>query len=38
MWTFRPRERLMGGMEVEGEGEVDVVEFGDAGESDIMAF
>jgi hypothetical protein len=36
MWTFRPRERLMGGMEVEGE--VDVVEIGDAGESDMMAF
>jgi hypothetical protein len=29
---------LMGGMEVEGEGEVDVVEIDDAGESDMMAF
>jgi len=34
MWTFRPRERLVGGMEVEGEEEVEI---GDAGESD-MAF
>jgi len=25
-------------MEVEGEGEVDAVEIGDAGESDMMAF